>query len=55
MASRAAALRAELDRLDALVDVAEPALRARLLPRMVALREGVDLFDADLEAEAAGR
>lgn len=54
IARRTVALRAELDRLDDHIDRLEPANRVRLLPRVVALREGVDELAADVEVCAAG-
>jgi hypothetical protein len=50
-AARVSAVRQELDRLDHLVDHLEPAERAEVLARTVALREALDQFDAELEAK----
>ena len=54
-AARLAMLRHELDRLEvAIVDGLDPADRDDLLPRLLALRTGVDDLDADLERRAEG-
>ena len=55
LAARARTLRQELDRLDHQVDELEPAERAEMLRRMVALRESLDQLDADIEASVAGQ
>jgi hypothetical protein len=54
LAARARTMRQELDRLDNLADQLEPAERTELLCRLVAIREELDQFDAELEARAAG-
>jgi hypothetical protein len=54
LASHARAARRELDKLDVLADHLEPAERADLVPRLVAVREALDEFDSELDAKVAG-
>jgi hypothetical protein len=54
LAAHGRAARVELDKLDVLADHLEAADRGDLLPRLVAIREALDQFDAELEAKAAG-
>jgi hypothetical protein len=52
--SRAQAVRRELDRLDAELDLLPAFERAGLLERVLACREALDQFDTELATKVAG-
>jgi hypothetical protein len=54
LAARAQAVRRELDRLDAEVDLLPAFERTWLLDRVLACREALDQFDSELATKVAG-